>query len=106
MSDDSRRGEKGLRPIADVLGEVLRASGLADDVARARAMEHWPAAVGPQIAGVTQPRLLAEDGTLVVGVRTHGWMQELTLMERALVAKMNAAAGGEAVRRIRWELMR
>lgn len=106
MSDDSRRGSKGPRPIADALGDVLRASGLADDVARARAMEHWAAAVGPQIAGVTQPRLLAEDGTLVVGVRTHAWMQELTLMERALVAKMNAAAGGSTVRKIRWELLR
>lgn len=106
MSRDDRSGANRPRPIADVLGEVLEASGLADDVARARVMERWAEAVGPQIAGVTQPRLLAADGTMVVGVRTHGWMQELSLMERSLVTRINGGTDGGAVRHIRWELMR
>jgi len=39
-------------------------------------------------------------------VKTHAWMQELTLMERQLVARLAAAAPAHPVARIRWELMR
>ncbi len=102
-----RDGETGRpRAIADALEEMLRLRGLDDDVARAWVLETWAELVGPQIAAVTEPRLVAEDGTLVVGVRTHGWMTELAMMERTLVAKVNAAAPKNPVRRIRWELQR
>jgi predicted nucleic acid-binding Zn ribbon protein len=43
---------------------------------------------------------------MVIGVKTHGWMQELSLMERSLVAKLNDATGDTGVKRIRWELLR
>lgn len=101
-----RSGRNALRPIAESLPEALKASGLDADVRRARVLEFWPRVVGPQIAGVTQARLIAEDGTMVIGVKTHGWMQELTMMERSLVAKLNAATGDAGVKRIRWELLR
>ena len=102
---DGRSGRNAPRPIAEMLAEALKASGLDDDVQRAQVLELWPRAVGPQIAKVTQARLIAEDGTLVVGVKTHAWMQELAMMERSLVAKLNAASGESAVRKIRWELL-
>ena len=66
----------------------------------------WPGLVGPQIAKVTAPRQLTDDGTLFVGVSTHTWMTELGLMEVQLLAKLNAREGAEPVRRIRWELIR
>jgi predicted nucleic acid-binding Zn ribbon protein len=69
-------------------------------------MQAWARVVGPQIAGVTQPRLITDDGTLVVGVKTHGWMAELSMMERQLVAKLNAGARRAGVKKIRWELLR
>jgi predicted nucleic acid-binding Zn ribbon protein len=96
----------GPRAIAEVLAELLEERGLDADVARAAVLEAWPGVVGPQIAAVTLPRLLAEDGTMVVGVRTHAWMTELALMERALVAKLNAGRPQAPVKRIRWELAR
>ncbi len=102
---DGRSGRNAPRPIAEMLAEALKASGLDDDVQRAQVLERWPRVVGTQIAKVTQARLIAEDGTMVVGVKTHAWMQELTMMERALVAKLNAASGEQTVRRIRWELL-
>jgi predicted nucleic acid-binding Zn ribbon protein len=103
---EERRGSPAPRPIAEVLAQLLTARGLDEDVARAQVLEAWPRAVGTQIAGVTQPRMISADGTLVVGVKTHAWMQELSLMERALVARINAAGGRHEVQRIRWELMR
>lgn len=107
--DDSRAGGRSgrnaPRPISEMLAEALRESGLDADVQRAQVLELWPRAVGTQIAKVAQARLIAEDGTLVVGVKTHAWMQELAMMERSLVAKLNAAAGESGVRKIRWELL-
>lgn len=106
MSRDERSGRNRPRAIAEALAEMLRASGLDHEVARVAVLDRWAKVVGPQIAGVTQARLIAEDGTLVVGVRTHGWMQELSLMERALVARLNGGDGVGEVKRIRWELLR
>lgn len=94
------------RAIAEALAEVLRATGLDADVARAAILERWATVVGAQIASVTQPRMMTEDGTLVVGVRTHGWMTELSMMERQLIAKLNATQPAVAVRKIRLELLR
>jgi predicted nucleic acid-binding Zn ribbon protein len=106
MSRDERSGTNKPRPIAEVLAKLLAERGLDEDVARAWVLEAWPRLVGPQIAGVTQPRLIADDGTLVVGVKTHGWMSELSLMERSLVARINEANKQQPVKKIRWELLR
>lgn len=94
------------RAIAEALKELLARTGLDEDVARAGVMAAWPHLVGTQIAGVTQPRMMIEDGTLVVGVKTHGWMQELTMMEPQLIAKLAMVPSQTPVKRIRWELLR
>ena len=93
-------------PIRDVLKNFLRARGLEVRVDRAQVLFEWPAIVGPQIAAVTAPRQVTEDGTLFVGVQTHAWMSELSLMERTLVERINAREGRHPIRRIRWELLR
>ena len=103
---DDHHGPGKPRAIAEALQEVLKRTGLDEDVARAGVMAAWPQLVGTQIAGVTQPRLMTEDGTLVVGVTSHGWMQELTMMERQLVAKLATVPSPTPVKRIRWELLR
>ena len=100
------QGEHRPRAISDALADLLKATGLDADVARAGVLSAWAAAVGTQIAGVTQPRMMTEDGTLVVGVKTHGWMQELTMMEPQLIAKLATVQSPTPVKRIRWELLR
>lgn len=103
---DDEPGSGRLRGIAEALEAMLKRTGLDKDVKRAGVLALWPAAVGPQIAGVTEARLITEDGTLVVGVRTPQWMTELSLMERQLIAKLAAAGSPVTVRRIRWEQLR
>ena len=103
---EERKGSGRFRPIADTLGELLKERGLEDDVARVAVLEAWARIVGPQIAAVTQPRAITADGTLIVGVKSNGWMTELSLMERQLLAKLNAAAEKAEVKKLRWELLR
>ncbi len=92
--------------IGDALTSWLRQKGLTERVDRASVLVEWGGLVGPQIASVTEPRTVTDDGTLFVGVKTHGWMQELSMMERSLLAKINAREGRHPIRRIRWELLR
>ncbi|MEK6612859.1 MAG: DUF721 domain-containing protein [Gemmatimonadota bacterium] len=97
---------RGPTKVGDVLTEMLAGSALGARIARAEVLGHWADAVGPQIAAVTHARAIAENGTLMVGVKTNGWLQELGMMERSLIAKVNKQAGQEVVRKIRWELQR
>lgn len=106
MSREPRSGKGKPSAIGEALSELLQSRGLDAEVARAWVVEEWARIVGSSIAGVTTPRLVTDDGTLIVGVKTHGWMSELSLMERTLVAQINAEAGRTPVRRIRWELLR
>lgn len=100
--------ERGGKPssVGDALASFLKSRGLEERVGRASILIEWASLVGPQIARVTTPRQITEDGTLFVGVQTHGWMTELSLMEVQLLAKLNAREGREPVKRIRWELAR
>ncbi len=92
--------------VADTVASFLKSRGLDVRVGRASIQIEWAALEGPQIARVTTPRQITDDGTLFVGVQTHGWMTELSLMEVQLLAKINAREGREPIRRIRWELAR
>ena len=62
--------------------------------------------MGPQIASVTEPRLITADGTLFVSVTTNAWMTELSLMEPELLRTINAQPGRLPIRKIRWQLRR
>jgi predicted nucleic acid-binding Zn ribbon protein len=92
--------------VGDALADLLAASPLGARIARAEVLTHWAGAVGPQIAAVTHARAIAENGTLTVSVKTSAWLQELSMMERTLVAKVNKSAGREVVKKIRWEAQR
>jgi predicted nucleic acid-binding Zn ribbon protein len=92
--------------LGDVVASVLQHAGLSDRVAQAAVIPEWPTLVGPQIAGVTEPLLLQQDGTLVVMVKTHAWMQELSLLEPELLRSLNRDPARPPVLKLRWMLRR
>lgn len=101
----SGRGEGKKRvptAVGDVLAAVLQHTGLADRVAQAGVIPEWPRLVGGQIASVTEPVALQQDGTLVVMVTTHAWMQELSLLEPELLKSINRDTSRPPVTRLRW----
>ena len=99
-----RRGKP--EPIADALAGFLKSRGLDERVRRAAILTDWAAIVGPQIATVTTAIKVTEDGVLFVAAETHAWMNELSLMEAQLLARINAREGHSPIKRIRWELRR
>ena len=100
--------EKKVRPetIAKVLARVLEQQGLAERVEQAQVVPEWASLVGKQIAAVTEPKSITQDGTLFVAVSTHAWMTELSLMEPELLRAVNRRAGANPIVRIRWQLKR
>ena len=97
---------RGPAKLGDALADLLAGSALGARISRAEVLGHWAGAVGPQIAAVTHARAIAENGTLTVGVKSSGWLQELSMMERSLIEKVNKNAGKDVVRKIRFELLR
>ena len=93
-------------PIGDVLASVLKQAGISDRVAQAAVVPEWELLVGKQIAKVTKPISVTQDGTLFVAVKTNAWMTELSLMEPQLLRALNAKSGRQRVRKIRLQLMR
>ncbi len=92
--------------LSDVLASVLERAGLTERLAQARVIPEWPALVGSTIAEVTEPVSLQRDGTLVVAVRTNGWMTELSMMERELLRALNADTSRPPIVRLRLVLQR
>ena len=90
----------------EALTSFLEHSGLAGRVDQASVVPEWRSLVGDQIATVTVPHAIAQDGTLFVAVTTNAWMTELSLMEPQLLRVLNARSGRVPILRIRWQLMR
>jgi predicted nucleic acid-binding Zn ribbon protein len=102
----AERGKGKPGPIGDVLADFLKERGLDVRVRRNAILFEWAGLVGAQIASVTTPRTITEDGVLFVGVSNNVWMTELSLMEAQLLGRINAREGHAPVKRIRWELRR
>jgi predicted nucleic acid-binding Zn ribbon protein len=92
--------------VGEALASFLAQSGLAPRVEQASVVPEWASLVGPQIAAVTQPLSVTQDGLLFVAVTTHGWMAELSMLEPELLRQLNAKPERKPVVRIRWLLQR
>jgi predicted nucleic acid-binding Zn ribbon protein len=103
MADAKKRGPAKMD---EALTSFLERSGLAARVDQASVVPEWRSLVGDQIATVTVPHAIAQDGTLFVAVTTNAWMTELSLLEPQLLRVLNGKPGRRPIQRIRWQLMR
>lgn len=101
MTDREGRGRRGRRPGAEggegtggpeplgkALSEYLRKHGLDAEVEGHRVVEGWTELVGDRIAGVARPTGVAR-GILYVEVASSAWMNELDLMRRDILERVN-----------------
>ncbi|MGH7651547.1 MAG: DciA family protein [Gemmatimonadaceae bacterium] len=103
---DPEEKKRKPEPLANVVGSFLRAAKLDERVEAAQVVPEWESLVGKQIATVTKPISVTQDGTLFVSVKTNAWMTELSLMEPQILRALNAKAGRSRIRKIRLQLMR
>jgi predicted nucleic acid-binding Zn ribbon protein len=89
-------------PLDEVLGDYLKKSGMARRLDQASVIPEWPDLVGPQIAAVTTPLKVTQDGKLFVRVTSSAWVQELQLMSPEILRKLGAKA--KKIRRIVWQV--
>jgi predicted nucleic acid-binding Zn ribbon protein len=102
----TERKKRKPHKLGDVMGSVLKGSGIADRIAQAHVIPEWASLVGPQIAKVTEPLSVTPQGTLFVAVTTNAWMTELSLMEPTLLRRLNQKTGKLSIKKIRWQIRR
>jgi predicted nucleic acid-binding Zn ribbon protein len=73
---------------------------LAPATTLARVQEAWERATGPAIAAAARPTAERE-GVLTVSCEAAVWAQELDLMAGALLPRLNAELGEQAIRELR-----
>lgn len=93
---DKRRGVS----IGEALESYVRRAGIKHRLEQASVIPDWPGVVGPQIAEVTRPLAVAQDGTLFVAVGSAAWAQELQMMSPAILAQLGKR--GKKIKRIVW----
>jgi predicted nucleic acid-binding Zn ribbon protein len=92
-----------VRPVSRAVDRLLRGLGIAAEVDRAAALDHWGAAatavLGPD---ATLTRAVAVDGsTIVVTVPTSAWASEIRLRQHALLEALRRASPKSDIRAIR-----
>jgi predicted nucleic acid-binding Zn ribbon protein len=86
------------RTLAAPLGDL--ASRIAPATTLALVQQVWASAVGPAIAAAARPTG-ERDGVLTVTCEASVWAQEIDLMGRELIPRLNAAIGHEAISALR-----
>ncbi|MBN8875281.1 MAG: DUF721 domain-containing protein [Rhodospirillales bacterium] len=93
----------GPRPISALIPALTRPAFRRRSPAAAQIMADWPAIVGPVLAEATVPRRLSA-GTLTLGC-SGPIALELQHMTAELIARINAHAGAQTVKALRFEQM-
>lgn len=98
MSNKGRSGQG--TQLGEALDKYFERHGITGRIRQASVVPEWCELVGPQIAAVTTPHEVLRDGTLVVGVKSAAWMQELQMMSPEILRQLGAR--GKQIRRIIW----
>jgi predicted nucleic acid-binding Zn ribbon protein len=87
-------------PLDEALAAYVKRKGLKRRLTQASVIPEWDDLVGPQIAAVTTPRFVTQDGVLIVSVASSAWMQELQMMSPEILRKLGSR--GKQIRRVVW----
>jgi len=88
-----------MKRVRDLLPEVYRRSARGSEAEQEIALSYWAAAVGRKLARRTKPVRLDGD-KLVVDVDGPILQEQLRILSRQIIGRLNASIGAELVRRI------
>ncbi len=92
-----------MRPLSRAVDRLLHGLGIATEVARVEAIDHWES-VATALFGAdgSTTRAVAVDGTtLIVAVPSSAWASEIRLRERELLEQLRRAAPRSGISAIR-----
>lgn len=84
------------------LSRALKGLNLELRMREARAMALWPDIVGAVTAAKARP-LYVNRGTMVVGVTSSAWANQLNLMKDQILAGLESRVGPGVIRDLRWK---
>lgn len=85
-----------LNSLPDILARFLKTHGMAIHMLEFRLQQHWPEIVGEHVARHTWPDSVRHRKLYLVAENSV-WLQQLLFLKPELLAKINAAADGEAL---------
>ena len=88
-------------PLAEALQAWVKRTGLVKRMAQAVVVEEWAELVGPQIAKVTMPDGVSQEGVLRVKVATAPWASELQMMTPKIIGRLNTGRPARPITGIR-----
>ena len=89
------------QPLGTVLTSLMEELGLAKKLKQYEAVRIWEEVLGERIARVATPTKII-NGTLLVKVEKSTWRNELSLLKREIITKLNAALKEEIVKDIKF----
>lgn len=85
-----------VKPVNDIVLELLRSQGLETPLLQKRLIDAWDAVVGPTIAGYTGDKFI-KNQTLMVKINNPALRADLNMMRTALKDKLNAAVNAQVI---------
>jgi predicted nucleic acid-binding Zn ribbon protein len=89
--------------IGSVLKYYVAKSEIGKKLKRYRIFNHWPEIVGREISNKTNPEKLIR-GILYISVASSTWANEMSMMSRKLVEKINNYIGEDIVKELRFKI--
>ena len=86
------------------LQRALNERGLERELRGWDAVKEWARVVGPHIAEHSRATAYNQ-GALEVEVDGSAWMQELTILKKKLILKLNSELGSNSVRELRYRVV-
>ncbi|MEO8168431.1 MAG: DUF721 domain-containing protein [bacterium] len=93
--------KKHPEPMVIALDKFVHSLGITKKMKQFSVITSWAEIVGEQIARVTEADRM-ENGILFVKTATAPWRNELTMRRIEIMEKVNAAAGSNVVKEIRF----
>jgi predicted nucleic acid-binding Zn ribbon protein len=97
------KGRKNPPTLGEVLGHLLKSSGLKRRIQEQKILDSWEKAVGAAIAERTQP-MGVKNRMLQVRVSSSVWMQELQFMKGLILQKIHEQTGNHSLQDLRFFL--
>ena len=92
---------KEVKPLKDLVMQVLREQGLETPLNQKRLVEAWPEVAGPLVARYTLNTYIYNQ-TFYVRLSNPSLRADLSLMREELVKKLNAAVGQQVISDVRF----